>query len=79
MTSMVDLPRDEHGCRHARLLDVVPSRSGTAYAAWLKDRPPEFVAGVEQAALDPFRGYANAIRDELPTRSRSWTPSTSSG
>jgi len=36
------------------------------YAAWLKNRPTPFVAGVEQAALDPFRGYANAIRDELP-------------
>jgi len=66
VTSMVDLSRDQHGCLHARLLDVVPGRSGTAYAAWLKDRPPEFIAGVEQAALDPFRGYANAIRDELP-------------
>jgi transposase len=66
VTSMVDLTRDAEGCLHARLLDVVPGRSGTAYAAWLKDRPAEFVAGVEQAALDPFRGYANAIRDELP-------------
>ncbi|MBA2699958.1 MAG: transposase, partial [Nocardioidaceae bacterium] len=66
VTSMVDLTRDEHGCLHARLLDVVPGRSGTAYATWLKDRPPEFTAGVEQAALDPFRGYANALRDELP-------------
>ena len=24
------------------------------------------MAGIEHAALDPFRGYANAIRDELP-------------
>ncbi len=34
----------------------------------LAERPAtaEFIAGVEQAALDPFRGYANAIRDELP-------------
>ncbi len=66
VTSMVDLTRDEHGCLHARLLDVVPGRSGTAYAAWLKNRPADFVDGVQQAALDPFRGYANAIRDELP-------------
>jgi transposase len=66
VTAMVDLTRDEHGCVHARLLDVVPGRSGTAYAGWLADRPDEFVAGVEQAALDPFRGYANAIRDQLP-------------
>ncbi len=66
VTSMVDLTRDEHGCLHARLLDVVPGRSGTGYAAWLRERTAEFVAGIEQAALDPFRGYANAIRDELP-------------
>jgi transposase len=60
------LTRDQHGCLQARLLDVVPDRSGTAYASWLADRPAEFVAGVQQAALDPFRGYANAIRDQLP-------------
>src|SRR3954452_44421 len=66
VTGMVDLTRDEHGNLHARLLDVVPGRTGTAYAAWLKEQPAEFVAGVRQASLDPFRGYANAIRDELP-------------
>ena len=66
VTAMVDLTRDQHGCLHARLLDVVPGRSGTAYAAWLTAQPDGFVAGVEQAALDPFRGYANAIRDQLP-------------
>jgi transposase len=66
VTGMVDLTRDEHGNLHARLLDVVPGRTGTAYAAWLKDQPAEFIAGVRQASLDPFRGYANAIRDELP-------------
>jgi transposase len=32
----------------------------------LKDQLPDFIAGIEHAALDPFRGYANAIRDELP-------------
>jgi transposase len=66
VTAMVDLTRDEYGCLHARLLDVVPGRSGTAYTAWLKAQPASYVAGVEQAALDPFRGYANAIRDQLP-------------
>jgi transposase len=66
VTGMVDLTRDEHGNLRARLLDVVPGRSGTAYAGWLKDQPTEFIDGVKQASLDPFRGYANAIRDELP-------------
>lgn len=50
----------------ARLLDVVPGRSGTAYSRWLAAQPAGFTATVEHAALDPFRGYANAIRDELP-------------
>ena len=66
VTGMVDLTRDAHGQLHARLLDVVPGRTGTAYAGWLKDQDPAFVSGVKHASLDPFRGYANAIRDELP-------------
>jgi transposase len=44
----------------------VPGRSGTAYAGWLKAQAKEFISGIEHAALDPFRGYANAIRDQLP-------------
>jgi transposase len=66
VTGMVDLTRDDEGNMHARLLDVVPGRSGTAYARWLQEQTPEFIAGVQHAALDPFRGYANAVRDELP-------------
>jgi transposase len=66
VTAMVDLTRDTDGRLHARLLDVVPGRSGVAYADWLKAQAEAFVAGIEHAALDPFRGYANAIRDELP-------------
>jgi transposase len=66
VTTMVDLTRCQQGCLHARLLDVVTGRSGTGYATWLADQPEEFTAGVEQAALDPFRGYANALRDQLP-------------
>lgn len=59
---MVDLTRDAHG----RLLDVRPGRSGTVYAGWLGEETREFIDAIEHAALDPFRGYANAIRDELP-------------
>ena len=66
VTIMVDLTRDQAGCLHARLLDAVVGRSGTVYKTWLKAQPDEFVDGVKTAALDPFRGYANAIRDGLP-------------
>ena len=63
---MVDLTRDQAGCLHARLLDAVVGRSGTVYKNWLDQQGQPFTGKVEQAALDPFRGYANAIRDGLP-------------
>lgn len=66
VTVMVDLTRDENGCLHARLLDAVEGRSGTVYADWLTGEGLDVKVTVEHAALDPFRGYANAIRDELP-------------
>lgn len=40
----------------ARLLDVVPGRSGTALAGWVNQRPPQWRAAISVAALDPFRG-----------------------
>jgi hypothetical protein len=46
-------------------LDLVLGRSGKAYADWLRSRGDAFTAGITTASLDPFRGYANAIRDEL--------------
>ncbi len=66
VTGIIDHTRDAHGTVHARLLDLVPGRSGKAYADWLKEQGPGFTSGIKVATLDPFRGYANAIRDELP-------------
>jgi transposase len=43
----------------------VLGRSGPAYAGWLTAQTPQFLASVKHAALDPFRGYANALRDSL--------------
>ncbi len=63
---MVDLTRDQNGQVRARLLDLVLGRSGPAYARWLDARQPVFRAQIKTAALDPFRGYANALRDSLP-------------
>jgi transposase len=79
VTIIVDLSRDQAGCLHARLLDAVVGRSGSAYKGWLKAQPDGFIDGVEQAALDPFRGYANAIGTACRTPSPCSTPSTSSG
>ena len=63
-TGIVDLTR-RNGKPRARLLDLVLGRSGKAYADWLRSRGDAFTAGITTATLDPFRGYANAIRDEL--------------
>ena len=64
-TGMVDLTRDKDGRVRARLLDLVPGRSGEVYKTWLKDRGDTFRTGVEVATLDPFHGYKNAIDDQL--------------
>ena len=65
LTGMVDLTRDQHGHVRARLLDLVPGRSGKAYADWLKARGDAFRRRVQVATLDPFHGYKNAIDDQL--------------
>ena len=62
---MVDLTRDQHGRTRARLLDLIPGRSGAAYRQWLAARNRTFRGGVEVATLDPFHGYKNAIDDQL--------------
>jgi len=63
-TGLVDLTRT--GGTSARLLDVVPGRSGAVLSTWLRDRDAGWRAGVHVAALDPFRGYASALRAQLP-------------
>ena len=65
LTGMVDLTRDANGHTRARLLDLVPGRSGAVYKDWLDQRGEAFRAGVEVATLDPFHGYKNAIDDRL--------------
>jgi transposase len=54
----------------ARLLDVVEGRSGTALCAWVSGRSQAWRDGVRVAALDPFRGYATALRTTLPNATR---------
>ena len=49
----------------ARLLDLVPGRSGTVYKNWLEERGEQFRSGIQIATLDPFQGYKNAIDDQL--------------
>lgn len=63
---IVDHSRGEDGRPRARLLDLVPDRTGAAYGDWLTEQGTAFTSGIRTATLDPFHGYANAIRDELP-------------
>ena len=65
LTGMVDLTPDQDGTPRARLLDLVPGRSGKAYSDWLTERGEDFRDGVRVATLDPFHGYKNAIDDQL--------------
>ena len=64
LTGIVDLTRGEDHPT-ARLLDLVPGRSGTVYKNWLAERGEQFRSGIQIAALDPFQGYKNAIDDQL--------------
>ena len=54
----------------ARLLDVVEGRSGTALSGWVSSRDQDWRDGITVAALDPFRGYATALRTTLPQATR---------
>lgn len=69
-TGIVDLTRDPQVSDSARLLDVVPGRSGGVLATWLGERDPAWREQITVAALDPFRGYATALRTALPHTTR---------
>ena len=75
---MVDLTRHD-GRPQARLLDLVPGRSGKAYADWLSSRGARFTAGVRTATLDPFRATPTRSATSSKTPPRYWTPFTWSG
>ena len=63
VTGMVDVSA-------ARLLDVVQGRSGTVLCQWIGGQPQPWRDGISVAALDPFRGYATALRTSLPHATR---------
>ena len=46
-------------------MTLVPGKSGTVHENWLAERGEDFRAGVRITTLDPFRGYKNAIDDQL--------------
>lgn len=50
----------------ARLLEVVHGRSGVMLTSWLGERDDQWKAQIATASLDPFRGYASALKQQLP-------------
>ncbi len=59
VTSFVDIER-------GRLLDVIENRTAAAVSAWFSQRSLGWKAGIEVAAIDPYQGYATALRRALP-------------
>lgn len=64
VTGIVALPGP--GRPRAQLLDVVRGRSGSVVQQWLCAQDPSWRAQIVTASLDPFRGYATALRTSLP-------------
>ena len=58
-TQLVDLDR-------GRLLDVVPGRSAKSVSGWLDQRTRYWRDHVDVVAIDPHRGYHNALVSRLP-------------
>ena len=52
----------------ARLLDLVPGRSGTVYKNWLEERGEQFRSGIQIATLDPFQGQQERRQRPAPRR-----------
>ena len=48
-----------------RLLDVVEDRTAKAVSGWLADRDDDWRRQIGVVALDPHRGYVNAISQNL--------------
>jgi len=47
------------------VLDIVLGREGAAVARWLDERPQEWLDRIEVCAMDPHRGYFNAVTARL--------------
>ena len=52
----------------ARLLDLVPGRSGTVHENWLEERGEQFRSGIQIATLEPFQGQQERHRRPTPRR-----------
>ena len=74
-TGIVDLTR-RNGKPQARLLDLVPGRSGKVYADWLRSRGEAFTGGSAPPPWTPSADTATRSATSSKTPPRYWTPST---
>jgi transposase len=58
VTGMVDV-------RTGRLLDVVENRTALAVSTWLAERDEAWKAAIDTVTIDPYQGYASALRGHL--------------
>ncbi len=80
VTVIIDLTPVRDGTGPSRLLDVVEGRSKKAFKDWLAERDQAWRDGIAVVAMDGGSlGSRPPPPRNCPTRSRSWTPSTSSG
>ena len=74
LTGIVDLTRGEDHLT-ARLLDLVPGRSGTVHENWLAERGEDFRSGIlrsgiQIATVDPFQGQKERHRRSTSRRNQ---------
>jgi transposase len=62
---MVDFTGVQHGQVHARLLDLVPGRSGQAYRTWLVERVRSSVPASRSPPSTRSTATKNAVDDQL--------------
>jgi transposase len=74
VTVLVDLTPLVDGEGPARLIDMRPGRSAEVLRTWLRERDPQFRAGVQVVTMDGFAGYATAVDHDLPAARKVMDP-----
>ncbi|MFZ2562663.1 MAG: ISL3 family transposase [Corynebacterium variabile] len=74
VTVLVGLTPLVDGAGPARLIDMRPGRSAEVLRTWLRERDPQFRAGVQVVTMDGFAGYATAVDHDLPAARKVMDP-----
>ena len=74
VTVLVALTPLVDGAGPARLIDMRPARSAEVLRTWLRERDPQFRAGVQVVTMDGFAGYATAVDHDLPAARKVMDP-----